>query len=112
MLEQPKQLDGRNARQRGLAGKARETTGRSSGERVAPGIVGVQVPAGKGCKHASRKRPIGRDQRCRLALLDRLAQRDRNGERLLLGIGSLDHGECVKGGRDRKLGLRQLAPAL
>ena len=60
------------------------------------------VPARQRGEHAARQRAVGRDQRRGLACrLDRLAQRDRDGERLLLGVGGLDHRQALRARRRR-----------
>ena len=63
-------------------------------------------------EHAARQRAVGRHQRRGLARrLHRLAQRDRDGERLLLGVGGLDHRERCERGVDarREIGAGELA---
>ena len=42
---------------------------------------------------AAAERAVGRDQRRRLALSHRFAQRHRDGERFVLGVGGFDHGD-------------------
>ena len=70
----------------------REHAGRRVGERVAAGIVDRDLPARERGDDAARQRAVGRHQRGGLVRrFERLAQRDRDGERFLLGIGGLDH---------------------
>ena len=59
-----------------------------------PEILGRDVPALQRRQNAAAKRAVGRDQRggCS-AVLHGFAQRDRDRERLLLGIGRFDHGQ-------------------
>ncbi len=94
MLEQRQQRHRRQAVQRGLGGEPREHAGRRVGQRVAAGIVDRHVPARQRRQHAAGQRAVGRHQRGGLVrLVHRLAQRHRDGQRLLLGVGGLDHGD-------------------
>ena len=96
MLEQRQQRHRREPAERRLGDQPREHAGRRVGQRVAAGIVDRHVPARQRRQHAPRQRAVGRDQRGGLARrLDRLAQRDRDRERLLLGVGGLDHRDAT-----------------
>ena len=100
MLEQRQQADRRQSLDGGLRGQPREQTGRRVGERIAAGIVDRDVPARQRRQHPAGERAVGRDQRGGLVgLLERLAQRERDRQRFLLGIGGFD---------DRKPGERRL----
>ena len=102
MLEQRQQRHRRQAVQRGFGGEPREHAGRRVGQRVAAGIVHRHVPARQRRQHAAGQRAVGRHQRGGLAWnLHRLAQRDRDGQRFLLGIGGFDHRDAF----DRGVGM-------
>ena len=89
--------------ERRLGRQPREHAGRRVGERIAAGIVDRHVPARERRQHAAGQRAVGRDQRRGLVRrLHRLAQRDRDGQRLLLGVGGLDHGDVLRA----RVGLR------
>ncbi len=87
-----------------------------SAQRVTAGIVNRHVPARHRRQHAAGERPVGRHQRGGLAgIVHRLAQRDRNRQRLLLGVGGLDHRDAGKRGigMSGEAGVRQaLLPKL
>ena len=91
-LTQRQQRHRRQVLERGLGGEPREHAGLGVGQRVAAGIVGRHVPASERGADAARQRAVRRHQRGGLLLVHGLAQRDRDRERLLLGIGGLDHG--------------------
>ena len=116
MLEQRQQRHRRQAVQRGFGGEPREHAGRRVGQRVAAGIVHRHVPARQRRQHAAGQRPVGRHQRGGLAgIVHRLAQRNRNRQRLLLGVGGLDHRDAGERGigMSGETGVRQaLLPKL
>ena len=112
MFEERQKAHGRQSSKRRLGGEAGEAPGGSRGESIAAGIVGRDVPAAECRKHAAGKRAIGGDQGRRLLFLDRLAQCDRNRERLLLGICRLDEAQRVDRGPQRNIRMRELLPAL
>ena len=99
MLEQREQRHRRKAVQRRFGGEPREHAGRRIGKRVAAGIVHRHVPARQRRQHAAGQRPVGRHQRGGLAgIVHRLAQRNGDGQRLLLGVGGLDHRDAGERG--------------
>ena len=90
MLQQREQRDRLESAQRGLRDEPREHAGLGIGQAIAAGIVGLDVPALERRRDAARQRAIRRHQRGGLVLVHRLAQRHRDRERLVLGIGGLD----------------------
>ena len=99
MFEQRQERHRRQANQRGLGGEPGKHAGRRVGQCVAAGIVHRHVPARQRRQHAAGQRPVRRHQRGDLARnLHRLAQRHRDGQRLFLGVGGLDHcNACHRG---------------
>ena len=96
MLEEREQLHRRQPFERGVRDQTREHAGRGLRERIAAGIVRRDVPAFERDQHPPRQRAVGRHQRGGARRhLERLAQGDGDGERLLLDIGRLDHGDGV-----------------
>ena len=88
MLDEREQRHRRKAAERRFGRQPGEHAGRRVGEHIAAGIVDRHLPARERRKHAAGERPVGRDQRgALLRRFHRLAQHDRDGERLLLGIG-------------------------
>ena len=92
MLEQREQRHRRQAFERGFGRKPREHAGLGVGQRIAAGVVGQDVPASERGADAARQRAVRRHQRGGLVLVHGFAQRDRDRERLFLGIGGFDHG--------------------
>ena len=77
---------------RRLADQPREHAGRRVGQRLAARIVHRHLPARQRRQHPARQRAVRRHQRRGFARrLVRLAQRHRDGQRLLLGARRLDH---------------------
>ncbi len=98
MLEQSEQRHRRSSIERRRGGEPRKNSGRRVGERIAAGILRRDVPALQRGEHAPSERAVRRHQRGGLAVMHRLAQRHRDGERFLLGIGRFDHGQRVERG--------------
>jgi len=80
----------------GLRGETGENAGGGLDQRVAAGIVEVEVPAVERRHHPPRQRAVRGHQRRRSIEVPRLAQGDGDGERLHLGIGGFDHGEIFQ----------------
>ena len=110
-LSSASSVTGARPLERGLRHEPREHAGLGVGQRIAAGIVGLDVPAPERGDDAARQRAVGRHQRGGLVLVHRLAQRDRDGERLVLGIGGLDHGEACERRVARRV-IDALRPAL
>ncbi len=102
MLEEREQLHRREPLERCVCDETREHAGCGLAERIAAGIVRRDVPAFERDQDPPRQRAIRRHQgggarRC----IERFAQGDGDGERLLLDIGRLDHGDGVHRPRER-----------
>ena len=94
MLEQRQKRHRLEAAERGFRRQPCEHAGRRVGERVAGRVVDRDLPTRQRGGDAARQRAVGRHQGGGLARrFERFAQRDRDGERLFLGVGRLDHGE-------------------
>ncbi len=94
MLEQREQRHRRQSAECGIDREPRKRTGRRGGQRVAAGIVDRHLPALQRREHAARQRAVGRHQRGGLARrLGGFAQRDRDRQRLLVGIRGFEHGQ-------------------
>ena len=103
MLEQRQQRHRLEPAQRRFGDEPREHAGRRVGQRIAAGIVDLARPSARARPHAARQRAVGRHQRGGLVLgLHRLAQRDRDGQRLFLGVGGLDHGRRCRARASRR----------
>src|SRR5262245_65985375 len=91
MLEQGEQADRRQPSQRSLGGEPCKAPGRRVGERVAARIVDRDLPACERRERAAGKAAVGCEE-CSgpVAGLERLAKRDRNRERRLIGGGGLN----------------------
>ena len=102
MLEEREQLDRGQPLERRVGDEAREHAGCGLRERIAAGIVGRDVPAFERDQNPPRQRAVGRHQ-CGGAprRIERLAQGDGDGERLLLDVRRLDHGDGVHRPRER-----------
>ena len=66
----------------------RENAGGRLNQRVAAGIVEVEIPAPQRRHYPPRQRAVRRHQRCRFFEMPRLAHRHRDRQRLHLGIGA------------------------
>ena len=109
-LSKASKVTGARPPERRLGGELREPAGRRVGEPVAAGIVDRDLPALERGQHAAGERAVGRHQRRGLLRrLDRLAQRHRDRERFLFGIGGFDHGKPLERGFDLRLRSRTLA---
>ena len=82
-----------------LGGEPRKNAGGRLQQRVAAGIVEVEVPAAQRRHHPPRQRAVRRHQRRRFVQMPRLAHRDRDRKRLHLRIGRLDHREIFHAAR-------------
>ena len=101
MFEQSKQRDRREPAQRGVSRKPRKNSGRRLRKLVAAGILGRDIPTRQRRQDATAKLAVRRNQGRRLALVHRFAQRHRDRERLVLGVGGFDHAHGLK----RRVGL-------
>ncbi len=102
MFEQAEQRHRRQIAERSVGGKPGKNAGGRIGKPFAAGVLGGDIPAIERRLDAARQRPVGRHQRRGRARLHRLAQRDRDGERLVFGVGGFDHGDRAHG----RLGMR------
>ena len=101
MLEQREERNRGNSIKRGFRRKAREQPCGSVGELLAGRILDRHIPAFQRRKHAARQCAVGRDERCGLGWrLNRLAQADRDRERLFFGIGGFDDRQTLQGAFD------------
>ena len=91
VLEHREQLDRRQLAERRFRHEPREHAGLGVGQRVAAGVVGLDGPAPERGGDAARQRAVRRHQRGGLVVVHRLAQRDRDRERFVLGIRGFDH---------------------
>ena len=97
MLEQREQRHGFQTLERGLRHQPREYAGLGVGERIAAGIIRLDIPASECGRHAARERAVGCHQRNgRVVLFQLFSQRNRDGECLFLGIRRLDHGDVLQ----------------
>ena len=96
MLEQRQQRHRRKLAERRFRRKPRENPRRRFRKRLTAGILSRDFPARERRLDAPGERAIRRDQRGGLALMHRFAQRHRDRERLLLGIGRLDHADVFQ----------------
>ena len=78
-----------------LRDQARKNSSRRVHQRIAAGIVDVEIPASKCGHHAPRQCAIGCYQSGRDVLMPRFAHRNCNREGLHFRIRSLDHGEFI-----------------
>src|ERR1043166_6120370 len=112
MFEQRKQGDRRQSAERRVRDEPREAPRRSVDKRISAGVVDRDIPALQRRDYPSRQRPIRRRQRGGLVgVLKGFAQRDRNRQRLLVGVGCLDHRDVGQHSRHRAL-IEPLAPAI
>ena len=95
MLQQRQQRRRLAAVQCCFRSEPRENAGLRVHQRVAAGIVDRQIPAAERGDDAARQRAIRRHQRGGLAVFARLAQHNRNRQRLDLGIRRLDQRQAV-----------------
>ena len=94
MFQQRQQRHRRQPLERRGGDQPCEHAGRGFRERIAAGVVGIDVPAPQRHRDPARQRPVRRHQRRGARLRGQsLAQRDRDGERLLFHIGGFDDGD-------------------
>ena len=103
MLEQRQQGRRFEPSQPRFCDEAREDSGRRVGERIATGIVDLDLPAFEGGHHAAGQCAVGCHKRSGLARrLDRFTQTNRDRQGFLFrvgGFGDADAGHClVRGG--------------
>ena len=102
MLEEGEQLYRGEPLERRVGDEAREHAGHGLRERIAAGIVGDNVPAIERDQNPPRQRAVRRHQGGgALRHIERLTQGDRDGERLLLDVRRLDHGDGIDRPRQR-----------
>ena len=110
MLDERKQRHGRKPAEPRFRDEAGEASDRGLVEPIAAGIVGRNAPARERGDHPPGKPAIRRHQRRNaVRTLERLAQRDRDRERFLVGIRGLDHREAFERARNRRI-VEPLAP--
>ena len=103
MLEQGQQRHRRQSREGCFRNQPCEDASRRFGQIGARRIVGLDIPARQRRQHATRKRPVGRDQRRGLGFIfHRFAERGRNGERFFLGVGRFDRGDIFHRRQDAR----------
>ena len=103
MFEERQQRYRLKAVKSGLGRELRKNSRRCIGQCIAAGILGRNIPARQRGQHAASERAVRRDQRGRLAVVHRFAQRHRDGECFVLGIGRFDHRERAQRGLDMRL---------
>ena len=90
--------------QRRRGHEPREHAGLGIREGIAAGIIRLDVPAPECGRHAARERTIrGHQRNPRFFLFQFFSQRDRDGERLFLGIRGFDDGDVFQRGVARGL---------
>ena len=106
MFEEREQRHRFEPAKRGRCGEPRKYAGRRVGERLAAGIFRHDVPARQRGENTASERAVRRHQRRRPAVMHRLAQRNRDGERFVFGIGGFDHGQRLQ----RRIGVGREMP--
>ena len=112
MLEQREQRLRGQRRARKRRDQPQQDPRRRQRQRPPGAVVGDQPPAVEFGGDAAGQRPVRSDERRAGAVLGRLAHQERDRQRLALLVGSLDPGQALGGGGERRPQRAALGPPL